>query len=482
MLERSLRVAGLLRAEGLRAGDRVHVHLGNRPAFYDLWFGAAIAGTVIVPTNPLATADELRYVIDHAACALSITQPDLVGQVVEARAGAANGVFVADLEGGDVPHGARSLSSALQSLEPSEAAEFESVDGSAPLAILYTSGTTSRPKGVIVTHAAYIHVGDVVAGHLRLRPDDRQLIVLPLFHGNAQYYSTMSALVTGASIALVDRFSASRWSSQATVLGATVASLFAAPIRMILAQPPSPDDRAHALRVTLFAQNVTTAQLEAFEERFGSPLAQLYGMTETVVPPLMNPVYGERRNMTIGRPVLSARVRVVTPEGRDAGPGEVGELWVAGEPGRTLMAGYLDDPEATAAVLADGWLRTGDSVTVDAESYFAFVDRRKDLIKRAGENVSTGEVERVLESHPAVFEAAVIGVPDDMRDEAVKAVVVLKDGSTVAEKELIAWCGERLARFKVPSIVEVVESLPRTSVGKIQKHLLREVAASTQGT
>lgn len=148
---------------------------------------------------------------------------------------------------------------------------------------------------MLVTHAAYLHVGDVVAGHLRLRPDDRHLVVLPLFHGNAQYYSSCSALVTGASIALAPTFTASRWSQQAATMGATVASLFAAPIRMILAQQPTADGRAHRLRVAMFAQNVTDEQLEQFETRFGVPLIQLYGMTETVVPVTMNPLYEQRR-------------------------------------------------------------------------------------------------------------------------------------------------------------------------------------------
>src|SRR5262249_28373179 len=255
--------------------------------------------------------------------------------------------------------------------------------GTDPLAVLYTSGTTSRPKGVLVTHAAYLHVGDVVAGHVRVRNDDRMLVVLPLFHGNAQYYSTMSALVSGASIALTPRFSASRWSEQAHLLDATVASLFAAPIRMILAQQASRHDRAHRLRVTLFAQNVSDEQHAGFERRFGVPLVQLYGMTETVVPVTINPLYERRRPVAIGRPVLSAELAVVGPDGAEVPTGVPGELIVHGQPGRTMMAGYLHDPSATAAAVQGGWLHTGDSVRRDDDGYLYFVDRRKDMIKRA---------------------------------------------------------------------------------------------------
>lgn len=450
--------AGALHRLGVGPGDRFNVHLTNRPEFYDLWFAAAELGAAIVPSNPLSTADELGYQLDHAGCVLSATQPDL-REVVE-KTGVAQVVDV------------------TESWTRPDDAHAEPAAPDDVLAVLYTSGTTSRPKGVLVTHAAYLHCGDVVAGHLRLRPEDRQLVVLPLFHGNAQYYSTMSALVTGASIALAPRFTASRWSAQAHVMEATVASLFAAPIRMILAAAPSEHDTAHRLRIALFAQNIADAQHAEFERRFGVPLAQLYGMTETVVPPTINPLYEQRRPASIGRAVLGARLRIVDASGTDVPPGEPGELLVGGEPGRTIMAGYLDNAEATAQALrpdAEGgvWLHTGDSVRADADGYLHFVDRRKDMIKRAGENVASGEVERVLDEHPAVFECAAVGVPDEMRDEAIHVYVVSAQGAVVTEHELLGWCRERLARFKVPDVVEFVDELPRTSVGKVQKHLLR---------
>lgn len=447
--------AGALHRLGVRAGDRFHVHLANCPDFYDLWFAAAALGAAIVPSNPLSTPDELAYLISHAGCTLSLTSADLLPVVEKAGATQVVDVGEAWIEPGDTAPGPSPA-------QPSDV-----------LGVLYTSGTTSRPKGVLITHAAYLHCGDVVAGHLRLRPDDRQLVVLPLFHGNAQYYSTMSALVTGASIALAPRFSASRWSEQAATLGATVASLFAAPIRMILAAQPTAHDAGHALRVALFAQNLTDAQLAEFERRFAVPLVQLYGMTETVVPPTINPLYEQRRGASIGRAVLGARLRIVDAEGVDVAPGDAGELLVGGEPGRTLMAGYLDNPEATASTLVNGWLRTGDTVRADVDGYLHFVDRRKDMIKRAGENVASGEVERVVNDHPAVFESAAVGVPDAMRDEAIHVFVVLHEGAAATEDELLAHCRERLAKFKVPDVVELVSELPRTSVGKVQKHLLR---------
>lgn len=466
--DRARRAAAVLRDHGIGPGDRFNVHLTNCPEFYDCWLGAAIAGAVMVPTNPLLTAEELEFALEHSRCRLSITQPDLLSAVAAAQREDGETLVVGD-----------GFAEALAAAIPVAGASAAATD---VLAVLYTSGTTSKPKGVLITHAAYAYAGEAVAQHVRLTPADRQLVVLPLFHGNAQYYSTMSALVTGASIALSSRFTASRWSAQARDMGATVASLFAAPIRMILAAEQGAADRDHALRLVLFAQNVSEAQLDEFESRFGVPLAQLYGMTETVAPPTINPVYGERRNMTIGRPTLSARVRIVDEEGRDVAAGEPGQLLVAGEEGRTLMAGYLDNPEATAKALRDGWLHTGDQVRADEDGYLAFVDRDKDLIKRAGENVSTIEVERVLDAHPAVFEAAVIGVPDPMYDQIVAAFVVTQQGEKATADELIGWCAERLAKFKVPARIEFVDSLPRTSVGKVQKHLLRPDTTQPRST
>jgi len=298
--------------------------------------------------------------------------------------------------------------------------------------------------------------------------------VLPVFHGNAQYYSSMSALVTGASVGLSPRFSASRWSEQATALDATVASLFAAPIRMILAQDRSGFDRAHRLRVTLFAQNVSEAQLVEFEERFGTALVQLYGMTETVVPPMINPLYEDRRGTSIGRPLPGVAVRIVDEQTHDdVAPGESGELLVGGDPGITMMAGYLGDTDATAKAIRDGWLHTGDVVRADEDGYLYFVDRAKDMIKRAGENVACGEIERVAGEVAGVLEAAAVGVPDAMRDEAIHLYVVERPGATVSSEQVMEHCREHLARFKVPDAVHVVDTLPRTSVGKIQKHLLR---------
>jgi crotonobetaine/carnitine-CoA ligase len=198
---------------------------------------------------------------------------------------------------------------------------------------------------------------------------------------------------------------------------------------------------------------------------------QIWGMTETMSLPLVHPLDLPPRPLAMGMPVLGYECKVIDERGREAPPGTVGELVVSGIPGVTLMKGYWKNAEATAQALRDGWLHTGDNAYMDADGWFFFVDRKKDMIKRAGENVSASEVEETLKRHPAVFDAAVVGVSDPIRDQAIKAYVIVKEGAAATDRELLAWCRERLSAFKVPEIIERRESFPRTSVGKIQKHL-----------
>jgi crotonobetaine/carnitine-CoA ligase len=347
-------------------------------------------------------------------------------------------------------------------------------------AIMYTSGTTSKPKGVMVTHANYLTAGQTVADALELTEDDRHFIVLPLFHGNAQYYSTMSALIRGASIALMDRFSASRYFDKCIEYDCTVASLFAAPMRMLLAQAENPEHRDNRLRVAMYAQNLTTQQMREWQQRFKAPLLQLWGMTETMGPPLMNPLHGERRNWTVGKPSGKYDIALRDEAGEIVEVGQEGEITVKGTPGKTIMAGYFRNPAATDDAIRNNWLYTGDNAIQDDDGFFQFVDRKKDMIKRSGENVSSGEVENVLLQHPAVFECAVIGLPDELRDESIVGVVVLHQGHHVEPAVLVEFCAGKLAKFRVPQQIIIMDSLPKTSVGKIQKHLIRNELIAAQ--
>jgi crotonobetaine/carnitine-CoA ligase len=475
------RTASALTGLGLSAGQAFNVHLANCPEFVALWFAAARIGAIVTPTNIALTAEELAYIVDHSESRLIVTDVAHLPAAVAAQARCPSVQHLLTI--GDEPvsfsgrrmHDVLSFGSlvALASVAP-PAYRARSDD---VLALLYTSGTTARPKGCLVTQAAYLYAGECMAKATRGGPTDRHLVVLPLFHAGAQTHSIMPALVSGAGVALMHRFSASRYFEQAVRHSCTIGDLFAAPIRMILGQPARLEDRRTPLRLVTFAQNVSLSELDAWRDRCGIPLMQLWGMTETVGLPLMNPLDDERDPMSLGLPVLGYHAKVIDEAtGAEVGAGGSGQLLVAGEPGRTLMKGYFKDPAATAATLRDGWLHTGDIVRVGDNGLLYFVDRAKDLIKRAGVNIAAGEIEAALRGHPTVFDAAVVGVPDPIRDEAIVAFVIPREGATAAPDELLAWCRERLAAFKLPERIVPVADFPRTPVGKIQKHLLREQA------
>jgi crotonobetaine/carnitine-CoA ligase len=457
------RAANLLRAHGLGHGDKFNLHLGNCPEFLIFWLAAAKSGTIMVPTNPVSTADEMAYILTHSEARLVITEAQYASTIAAARAGLTGPLEVLEC---------RPLGPLLAEMKDS-APDVSIIPGN-EISMQYTSGTTSKPKGVLLTHANYIYGGEVMAKAMRVLPRDRHLIVLPLFHAGAQLHAFVPMLLVGGSVALMERFSAGRFVEQTIRHEATLAALFAAPIRMLLAQPPTSVEGHTPLRAISYAQNITVSQFDEWHERFKAPLLQIWGMTETMSLPLMQPLDLPRKPLSMGMPVLGYECKVVDARGQEMPPGAVGELIVRGEPGMSLMKSYFKNPQATAEAIRDGWLYSGDYAWVDEDGYFFFVDRKKDMIKRAGENVSASEVEETLRQHDAVFDAAVVGVPDPVRDYAVKAYVILRSGSVATADDLIAWCRARLSPFKVPELIEFRDAFPRTSVGKIQKHLFEE--------
>lgn len=478
-LESVHRAANLLRALGIRAGDAFNLHLGNHPAYPQLILAASYLGAVAMPTNPAATVDELGYQIEHSESRLIFTEARGLetARAVAARTGIRQ-VLLCDGGGGKAED-----CLAYEATLAAQPATPPASEGGADrvVELLYTSGTTARPKGVMLTNASFVYAAEVFRAGSGVRAEDRHLIALPLFHAGAQCHALWPSLIAGASAALLSRFSASRYFAQASTYDATMAALFGALLRMLLSQPPGPADRAHGLRNITFAQNLTPEQYAEWHRRFRVPLQQIWGMTETCGLPVMSPLTGARNLASMGRPVLGYELRVVDAEEREVETGQAGQLIVRGTPGQTLMAGYLRDPGATAQTLRsrpDGtWLFTGDTVRADPEGFLYFVDRGKDLIKRAGENISSTEVEAVLLSCPGILDACVIGAPDPIRDEEVVAVVVGKPGQTLSPEAVRAHCARSLAPFKVPARVEFVDALPRTSVGKIQKQAVRDLLA-----
>jgi crotonobetaine/carnitine-CoA ligase len=475
-LESVHRTANLLRSLDVGPGDVVNLHVSNHPAYPQLILAASYLGATVMPTNSVITADELAYLVEHSESKVIVTEARCLDVVREVVARTTLRSVVLCETGVDLPadYPIYETELARQSTTPPPGeGTSESV-----VELLYTSGTTARPKGVMLTNANFVYSAEVFRAGSGLRSDDRHLIALPLFHAGAQCHALWPSLIAGASVAILSRFSASRFVEQAVAYGGTMAAMFGALLRMLLNQPERPADGAHGLRNVTFAQNLTEDQYAAWHRRYRAPLQQLWGMTETCSLPVMSPLTGERNLLAMGRPVLGYEVKVVEEDDREVDVGQPGQLIVRGTPGRTLMRGYLKNPEATARTLrewSDGiWLYTGDTVRADAEGFLYFVDRGRDVIKRAGENISSTEIETAILDCPGVLDICVVGVPDPVRDEAVVAVVVRKPGADLTTADVQAFCARRLASFKVPERVEFVEALPRTSVGKIQKNLVRE--------
>lgn len=472
--------ATVLHNLGIKKNDKVNVHLFNSPEYLFSWFALAKLGAVMIPTNVLCAPFEMEYFVDFAECVAVITEPayvDMYRDVLHKCPRVKHTIVVrtSPLYPNQklYPH-ALIMQDALKDTAP--AVPEVAIDAEDDLMMLFTSGTTSRPKAVQLTHANALFAGIFGAQGYKVVPEDRHFMVLPLFHVNAQFISVMPTLTAGATLVMAEQFSASKYMEQARRYGATTTSLVAATAKMILAQPRHELDGRNNFRLIMYAIAITEEQWTEFETRFQVKLSDLWGLTETLAATTMNPPDLEMKRNCIGLCRAGNEMKVVDDQGKEVPPGTVGEILVYGVPGRTIMKGYYKNPEATAQTIRDGWLYTGDNGSMDEDGYFHFVDRKKDMIKRGGENVAAVEVEYVLSLHPKVLEAAVVGVPDPMRDEAIVALIVLREGETCTEEEIISFCRERLAKFKVPGFVEFKKSFPKTSIGKVQKNILRQEA------
>jgi crotonobetaine/carnitine-CoA ligase len=453
------RMATELVSHDVGPGSAVHLALTNSPTFVAVWIAANRLGAWIVPSDPMGRTPELA---DH----IERTRP-VVGFCAGTRAdtyrSASGSITVFEIDETDA---------ALDWL-PTEAFTGWPVPALTDrAAVMFTSGTTGRPKGVEITQANYAFAGVTMATASGLTAADRQIVVLPLFHANAQYYSFASAIWVGAAVVLIHTFSASGFLPAVARHGATAASLFAAPIRMILARG-GPVEGA-ALRHCWYAMNIADDQYETLAAWLGCRPRQLYGMTETI-PAVLTDEAAHPRADTMGYVSPGCVVEIQRPDGTVCDPHEEGEIAVGGEPGITLFAGYLDDPDTTAASFRDGWFVTGDRATRDEHGRHSFAGRRSDVLKVAGENVSTVEVEQCLSAHPAVLEASVVGAPDAIRDEVPVAFVVPVDtADPPTVDELMRWAEDRLGKAKRPREITFLDELPRTSVGKIRKFVLKQ--------
>lgn len=464
---------------GVKKGDNIGIQMYNSPEYVSIAMALAKIGAVAVPINMSHMIKECTFVYDKCEIDMVVAEPDCQFFYLEEAPG--------ELE--ELCH----ISTLLISHAEGETLYGDAIDFDAevrkhsdvlshPCAlnaedtamIIFTSGTTSFPKGVEITHGNMLFGGHFGAWQCGLTPDDRLLTTMPAFHSNFQTAALMPVLVTGSTLIYIEKYSARRYWKQVRESGATSLQLTSMLARTMMLQPVDEGECDHQVRSVQYYLPITDEEKEAFEERFGLRLMNCYGSTESICWVLTDLPYGQRNWPSIGRVGLGYDVKIVDDDGVEVAPGVLGEIVVHGTPSVSLMKGYYGEPEITAATIdADGWMKTGDKGYQDENGWFFFVDRKSNMIKRSGENISSSEVEEVLLRHPAVAEVAVIGVPDPIRDQAVKAFVVCEEGEKVTGEEIISFCYRRLSDFKIPSIVEVVESLPHTSVGKIEKKLLR---------
>jgi malonyl-CoA/methylmalonyl-CoA synthetase len=448
--ERAGRLANVLRRRGLTSGDRVAVHLANRVEYVDLVIACMQSGLVLVPINVLYRDREVAHIIDDAAPALIVSTADNAH------------VFPAGCPVVDIDE----LS--VEAAGAGSTIDRPPLDGDAPAAIVYTSGTTGRSKGAVLTHNNLSANAIALVTCWRITSDDRYLAALPLFHVHGLGNGICSWLVSGCQMRLVERFEAARaleWFRQfKPTLFFGVPTIY---VRLLELAPDAAREIGRQMRLFVSGSAPLPAQvLEAFRDRFGHTILERYGMTETLML-TSNLLESERRAGTVGYPLPGVSIAIRDATGLPVAPGSVGEVWVKGP---TVFPGYWRNAEATAAAFNDGWFATGDIGEIDEGGCLTLRGRATELIISGGFNIYPREIEELLLEQDGVREAAVIGAPDERRGEVPVAYVVTESGVDV--EQLRERCARSLASFKAPRAIVRVDALPRNAMGKLQKHLL----------
>ncbi|MGY2084605.1 long-chain-fatty-acid--CoA ligase [Blastococcus sp. SYSU DS0539] len=450
----ALRVAASLTARGVRPGDRVGLVLPNVLAFPVVFYGALLAGAAVVPMNPLLKAREVQYFLEDSGARVVVTLETTAGPVREA----------ADVVGVEAVVVGPASPSELMAEEPLDAPVERSDDNLA--VILYTSGTTGQPKGAELTHANLGRNALTTAETLAENtPDDVIMGCLPLFHVFGLTCGLNTAVLRGSLLTLIPRFDGAK---ALQVIERDGVTIFEGVPTMFAAMLHSPDAGQHdvsSLRLCVSGGSAMPVEImRSFEERFGCMILEGYGLSETSPVASFNHPHAERKPGSIGTPIRGVEMRLVDDDGNEVGAGEVGEIAIRGE---NVMRGYWERPEETAKSIPDGWFRTGDLARTDDDGYFFIVDRKKEMIIRGGYNVYPREIEEALYEHPAVAEVAVVGITHPELGEEVAAAVALKPGATAEADELREFVKARVAAYKYPRHLWLVDTLPKGPTGKI---------------
>lgn len=469
-------------AAGYGHGHRVGLLMENRPAFLMHWLALNGLGVSVVPINIEMRAAELEYLIGHSDISLAVVLSNRVDAVSAAVAAAGAQTRVVEI---GVSHFPKPALPAPASSQP---------DVTTECALLYTSGTTGRPKGCRLSNGYFLRTGDwytSLGGHCPVRPDEERILTpLPQNHVNAMCFSAMAVITSGGCLIQLDRFHPRSWWKSVRESRATIVHYLGVMPAMLLSAEPTAEDQNHDVRWG-FGAGVGAKDHARFEERFGFPLIEGWAMTETGAGGAIHGNIGPRQigAHAIGRPDAHIEVRLVDDEGHDVSPGQPGEMLVRSsgdDPRKHFFSGYLKDNAATEEAWAGGWFHTGDVVRSDHEGMLYFVDRKKNVIRRSGENISAAEVEAVLAQHPAVKTVAVSATPDEIRGDEVLACILPREDIPAESMEQVAQdivrhSLKQLAYYKAPGYVAFVSSLPLTSSQKIQRGELRQLASQLPG-
>lgn len=470
--EQSNKVANGLKNMGIGKGDRVGLMMLNNPYFVISYFAIVKLGATVVPVNVMFKGAELQYLLNDSQAAALITSSMFVPLVSEIREKmeTIKNIVVLDAPEDINVRGYVSLNDILANESAALRLDY-SVEDEDVAVFLYTSGTTGNPKGAMLTHRNLVSNAAATAEASEAGPEDTTICVLPMFHSFALTVCINTPIYSGGTIIVLESF------SPQAVLNAFIeqkATIFAGVPTMytVLLQLPNinPADFAHVRVPWSGGASLPVEVLKAVNEKFGINILEGYGLSEASPVCALNPLHGTRKAGSIGKTLPGVECMIVDEKGNELPANTPGELLFRGP---NIMKGYFNLPEATTEALKNGWLHTGDIGYVDDEGYIFLIDRKKDLIIVGGLNVYPREIEEVLYSNPKVAEAAVIGVPDALRGEMVKAYIALKQGETASEREIIKFCQERIANYKLPKSVEFLDALPKTSTGKILKRALK---------
>ena len=469
-----------LAALGVQLGDMVAVMLPNVPEFLYSRFAIHKLGAVEASINTAFRGPGLTHMLNLCEARVLMLDERFIDQTADI----ADTLTALDtlVVRGDVQEAKRRLKWRVVAYDEVSGSDTgnpqRQVDERDTGMILFTSGTTGPSKGCVLSHRFLIHQAEIVCEHFRVTPDDTLYSAFPLFHGDAAYYTVLPALLTGARAAIGERFSASRHWDEIRRFGATVFDFMGATLTILWKRPPQPDDADNPVRL---AWGVPMPEFaDAFEQRFDLKLLEVYGLTDAG----MNAVYPidePRRPGACGKPVDSYEVRIFDDRDHERPAGTTGEIVVRPRRPSLIMDSYLKMPVETLETVRNLWFHTGDLGFMDEAGYLHFVERKKDSIRRRGQNISAFELEEAVNLHPAVLESAAIGVPSELTEEDVMIWVVVRAGETLSGAELILHCEKNMARHMVPRYVALVDELPKTPTEKVEKFRLRErgVGAST---